>query len=221
MGRSRGEHGDRASTGGFSGTCDLRANFCCWLHTSGTISPTHACLPTTSSAAPSASRGSGPLCGNMVPARRACDLPGSLGDTAMPLFLLLFLFPLQGFFFFPPSLLPAAYAALPPLSTHSSCLDFSFPSTNMCSLGSFSSLPSSPHQCCLPKLLFLLPFSLFSHRPTSFLPLPASLSFPPASRAPVHSLRLPFSDSLGEICLCQHTNSIIYWLSGAGSYTRL
>lgn len=124
-------------------------------------------------------------------------------------------------FFFPPSLLPAGYAALPPLSTHSSCLDFSFPSTNMCSLGSFSSLPSSPHQCCLPKLLFLLPFSLFSHRPTSFLPLPASLSFPPASRAPVHSLCLPFSDSLGEICLCQHTNSIIYWLSGAGSYTRL
>lgn len=56
-GEEQGEHGDRASTGGFSGTCDLRANFCCWLHTSGTISPTHACLPTASSAVLSASGG--------------------------------------------------------------------------------------------------------------------------------------------------------------------
>lgn len=44
-GEEQGEHGDRPSAGGFSGTCDLRTNFCCWLHTSGTISPTHACLP--------------------------------------------------------------------------------------------------------------------------------------------------------------------------------
>lgn len=122
MGRSRGSMGTGASAGGFSGTCDLRANLCCWLHTSGTISPSHACLPIASSAVPSAWGGQGRSaegCGNMVPARRACDLPGSWGapGTLPCLCSSFFFFSTFRFIFFPP-LLPAAYAALPPLPFH-------------------------------------------------------------------------------------------------------
>lgn len=156
----------------------------------------------------------------MVPARGACDLPGSQGAPGtLPCLCSSFSFFSTFRFFFP--LLPAAYAALPPAPFPPTVPVLIFlPLYKYVFLRLL--LPAQLPPSVLPsQTSFYFPFSLFSHRPTSFLPLPASLSFPPASRAPVHSLRLPFSDSLGEICLCQHRNSIIYWLSGAGSYTRL
>lgn len=97
------------------------------------VAPFHQLMHASPSPAPQcrAPRGgqgrSAEGCGNMVPARRACDLPGSRGAPGtLPCLCSSFsFFSTFRFFFFP--LLPAAYAALPPLSTHSSCLDFLSP----------------------------------------------------------------------------------------------
>lgn len=186
------------------------------------VAPFHQVMRASPSPAPQcrAPRGgqgrSAEGCGNMVPARRACDLPGSRGapGTLPCLCSSFFFFSTFRFIFFPP-LLPAAYAALPPPAFPPTVPVLIFLPLYKYVFLRLLLLPAQLPSSVLPSQtsLFFFPFSLFSHRPASFLPLPASLPFPPASRAPVHSLCLPFSDSLGEICLCQHTDSIIYWLS--------
>lgn len=199
MGRSRGSVG----TGGFLGTCDLRANFCCWLHTSGTISPTHACLPVASFLVLSARRGQGRSvegCRNMVPARRVCDLPGSQGAPgALPCLCSSFSFfsTFRYFFASASSLLCMQHSpSFPPTVP-------SFPSTNTCSLGSFFSLPSFPHQHCLPKHSFffrsLAPSPCF---PQALLIHSPSLPFPPAAQAPVRSLSVSLSLTVWGKSVC-------------------
>lgn len=126
-------------------------------------------------------------CGNMVPARRGCDLPGSPAGT--PALCSSFSFFSTFRFNFPPlPLLPgcSVCSASLPLSTHSSCLDLPSPPQIRApqapllparlSPASLASTPQTSFAVCLPRPL---PFS--PHRPSRSLSLPAALpSLPPA-----------------------------------------
>lgn len=160
------------------GTCDLRADCCCRLRTSGTSSPAHGCLP----------RGPGPLCrgcGDTVPARGAlmCRQREPRGCRA-------FVPPALSFppsdLFFSLCFQPAVCAALPLLSTHSSCLDS--PSPLQISVPWASSPP------CPAPPISIVSLNLF------FSPSLAPSPCLPAAPSPAHSSPLP-SRHLGSCSL--------------------
>lgn len=189
------------------------------------VAPFHQLMRASPSPAPQcrAPRGgqgrSAEGCGNMVPARRACDLPGSRGAPGtLPCLCSSFSF-FSTFRFFFSLCFQLRMQHSPRFPPTVPVLIF-FPLYKYVFLRLLL-LPAQLPPSVLPsQTSFFFPSPCFPTGPLHSFPF-LLLPFPPASRAPVHSLRLPFSDSLGEICLCQHTNSIIYWLSGAGSYTRL